>query len=204
MGGRSRAARLSLGALPATALAATLNVNSTADELIAGNGQCTLREAITNANGDSDTTAGDCAARSGADLINVPSGTYTLTIPGALENAGATGDLDVRSDLTLRGAGAAMTALVQTTSDIMVEVLRGNVVIERLRVTGPSTGVVNRANLIVSDVIISNSPAGVVVNGGDLLLRRSAVINNSVYGLAYYAESDVRVEGSTISGNGLP
>src|SRR3990172_5132108 len=101
--------------LPTVVLGATLNVNSTADTLVAGDGQCTLREAILNANGDSDTTAGDCAAGSGADLINVPAGTYTLAIPGPdSENASATGDLDITGDLTLRGAGAAMTALVQT------------------------------------------------------------------------------------------
>jgi CSLREA domain-containing protein len=64
-------------------------VNSTADELIASNGQCTLREAVINANGDADTTGGDCPAGSGADLINVPAGTYVLAIPGASENAAA-------------------------------------------------------------------------------------------------------------------
>jgi CSLREA domain-containing protein len=109
--------------LPTATLAATLNVNSTADQLIAGNGQCTLREAVINANGDSDTTAGDCAAGSGADLINVPAGTYTLVI-----------HLDITSDLTLRGAGAAITALVQDSSDTVVAVGSGNVVIERLSV----------------------------------------------------------------------
>ena len=88
--------------LPTATLAATLDVNSTADQLIAGNGQCTLREAIINANGDSDTTAGDCTAGSGADLINVPAGTYVLT----------GGYLLINSDLTLRGAGAATTAIV--------------------------------------------------------------------------------------------
>lgn len=42
----------------APALAATIEVTSTADELIAGNRECTQREAIANANanGDSDST----------------------------------------------------------------------------------------------------------------------------------------------------
>jgi len=200
MGGRSRAARLSLGALaalalPAAALAATLNVNSTADELIAGNGQCTLREAIINANGDGDDTAGDCPAGSGADLINVPAGTYE------------TGDLDITSDLTLRGAGAAITALVQGTSGVVVQVLGGNAVVERLRVTGEGSGLRNSGNLIVSDAIVSeNGFFGIENYLGDLLLRRSSVINNSSGGLLNIGgrgSINARVEGSTISGNGI-
>ncbi len=38
-------------------------------------------------------------------------GTYRLTIPGASENANATGDLDVTDDLTIRGAGRALTTI---------------------------------------------------------------------------------------------
>ena len=62
-----------------SAHAATLSVNSTSDNLIAADGNCTLREAINNANTDSDTTGGDCLAGSGTDTIIVPAGTYLLT-----------------------------------------------------------------------------------------------------------------------------
>jgi len=54
---------LLLGSLP-LATAANILVTSTADTLTASDGACTLREAILNANTDSDTTAGDCAAGS--------------------------------------------------------------------------------------------------------------------------------------------
>ena len=50
-----------------TAQAATIIVDSTLDNVIAGDGACTLREAINTANASSDTTAGDCAAGSGPD-----------------------------------------------------------------------------------------------------------------------------------------
>jgi CSLREA domain-containing protein len=56
---------------------ATITVNSTADNDTSGDGACTLREAIDNANDDADTTGGDCIAGSGADTIIVPAGTYT-------------------------------------------------------------------------------------------------------------------------------
>lgn len=49
--------------------ASTITVNSTADNLTAGDGNCTLREAMTNSNADSDSTSGDCTAGSGDDTI---------------------------------------------------------------------------------------------------------------------------------------
>ena len=87
--------------------AATFTVNSTADAVdvnpgdgvcAAASGQCTLRAAVMEAN-----------ALGGADIITLPAGTYTLTIPGIGENAAATGDLDVTGNLTINGAGAAST-----------------------------------------------------------------------------------------------
>ena len=43
-----------------------IEVNSTADTANSGDGECTLREAITNVNAAADTTSGDCAAGTGA------------------------------------------------------------------------------------------------------------------------------------------
>jgi len=86
--------------------AATITVNTAVDNLTSGDGSCTLREAIRNANSDSDTTGGDCAAGSGADTIDVPMGVYTLAIAGKNEQAAATGDLDITDDLTIVGVGA--------------------------------------------------------------------------------------------------
>lgn len=42
--------------------AATITVDSTADTAVGGDGDCTLREAIVNANQNADSTAGDCTA----------------------------------------------------------------------------------------------------------------------------------------------
>ena len=47
----------------------TLIVKVGHDVTISGDNECTLREAINNANTDTDTTLGDCAAGSGTDLI---------------------------------------------------------------------------------------------------------------------------------------
>lgn len=54
--------------------AATITVDSAADNQIGGDGACTLREAIDNANANGQTTSGDCFPGSGTDRIvfNIP------------------------------------------------------------------------------------------------------------------------------------
>ncbi|RLC76119.1 MAG: hypothetical protein DRJ03_29230, partial [Chloroflexi bacterium] len=47
----------------------TITVDTIADNTTGGDGYCTLREAINNANTDSDTTSGDCTAGNGDDSI---------------------------------------------------------------------------------------------------------------------------------------
>jgi CSLREA domain-containing protein len=100
-----------LASTSSTAMAATFTVNNTADSVDAspGNGicadslsRCTLRAAIMETN-----------ALAGADVINLPSGTYTLTlVPGAEGNFQGNQtrrDLDILDNLTINGSGAAST-----------------------------------------------------------------------------------------------
>ena len=56
---------------------------------------CSLREAVDNAN-----------ACPGPQTIHLPAGSYILTIAGAEEDANATGDLDITDDLSILGVGA--------------------------------------------------------------------------------------------------
>src|SRR4051812_7164740 len=78
-------------------------------------GRTSLRAAVMEAN-----------ARAGADSINLPSGTYALTLTGAEENGGRTGDLDITGDLAVVGAGAATTVInAAGVSDRIFDVLRG-------------------------------------------------------------------------------
>jgi uncharacterized repeat protein (TIGR01451 family)/CSLREA domain-containing protein len=102
-------ALVALAMLAPGARAATFTVTSTADAVDAspGNGVCatalglcTLRAAVQEAN-----------ALPGPDVVNVPAGTYTLTLGGQFEDVAATGDLDVHDSLTIQGAGAATTII---------------------------------------------------------------------------------------------
>ena len=67
-----------LTAVPAWA--ATITVDSGADNETASDGACTLREAINNANANGDTTDGDCTSGSGPDLIH-----FSIVGPSPIE-----------------------------------------------------------------------------------------------------------------------
>jgi|GEM_PF-1112263 len=90
---------------PAAARAATITVTTTSDA-IAGDGQCSLREALLAANFDTDPPyagTGECDYGDGVDVIVIPAGYYRLALPGADDDDGASGDLDITDDVTLLG-----------------------------------------------------------------------------------------------------
>jgi CSLREA domain-containing protein len=122
-------------------LGATINVNSQAD-VIAGDGQCTLREAVIAANSDTASgggAPGECRAGGSIDTIEVPAGSYTRTTSGSGEDAGATGDLDVVDNVTIHGAGAATTTIDAARKDRVIDVAAGPAVrIEGVTITGGS------------------------------------------------------------------
>jgi CSLREA domain-containing protein len=169
---------LLLGLASLGARGATITVDSTADSL-AVDGNCTLREAIIAANTDAAVDA--CPAGSGADVVVLPAGTYTLTLVGALENAAATGDLDVTGDLELTGAGAATTIIDGNGTDRVFDVdpASAGVTVSVSGVTirngraaeepGPNGiidseggGIRNRGMLTVADSVVRSNVASVV------------------------------------------
>src|SRR6267378_3746847 len=99
---------LLLVALVLPIVASTYTVNNTADLPDAdpadgvcrtANGNCTLRAAIMQAN-----------FTAGANTIILPTGTYTLTRAGFDDDA-LVGDLDIKHDLTIQGAGSGVTII---------------------------------------------------------------------------------------------
>jgi VCBS repeat-containing protein/predicted outer membrane repeat protein len=61
-----------------------------------------------------------------ADTIQLPAGTYTLTVAGAEENAARTGDLDIGDNLNIVGAGAATTTInASSLNDRVFDTLAG-------------------------------------------------------------------------------
>lgn len=174
-----------------SASAQTIVVTTTADTPDANigdgicadaNGDCSLRAAIqeTNANGG---------------LMTVPiqlqqNTTYTLTIAGAGEDAGATGDLDIASNINIQGNNSTLDV---DGLDRAFDVLAGgSLTVTRLTilngaVTGSSGGAFRSvSSLIVSRVTISDSVAtgagasggGIFNDGGTLVVSRCVFDDN--------------------------
>lgn len=103
-----------------TATAATFSVTSTGDAVDASPGDgtcasaagvCTLRAAVQEAN-----------ASPGFDDVNLPAGTFTLSLLGAGDDIAATGDLDVTQPLTIAGAGQDVTIIDGAAADRVLQV----------------------------------------------------------------------------------
>ena len=75
---------------------------------VAADGACSLREAVLTASGR--PANGDCAAGSEVGLVTLPLGTYDLTIAGAGEDLGLTGDLDIAGSVAVLGCPRAIIA----------------------------------------------------------------------------------------------
>jgi hypothetical protein len=95
-----RAFRPSFEPLERRALLATLQVTTDLDVVDPNDTFLSLREAVLQAN-----------ASPGPDTIKLPPGQYSLSLTGADEDFAATGDLDVRDDLTIVGAGRNETVI---------------------------------------------------------------------------------------------
>jgi CSLREA domain-containing protein len=106
-------------------------VNTTTDELN-GDGDCSLREAIVAAN--TNAAVDGCAAGSGADTIVVPNGTYYLTLTGHPEDHAATGDLDIREEVTILGGGASSTIFDGSALDRVFHIYLSSLTLSNLRV----------------------------------------------------------------------
>ncbi|MFQ6027764.1 MAG: choice-of-anchor Q domain-containing protein, partial [Dehalococcoidia bacterium] len=177
------------------ATALSIDVNTFDDELN-NDGDCSLREAIIAAN--TDAAVGACPAGNGTDLINLPAGTYKLTLAGAGENAAATGDLDITGDLIIDGAGRDATIIdgngsvlgdrvLHITSDTIKVRLTGLTVQNGSNAGGSGAGILNIGALTATDIAVKNN-AGTGIfsgsgntakNGSELTLTRGLIENNT-------------------------
>jgi uncharacterized repeat protein (TIGR01451 family) len=167
--------RITLFAARAVAPYGMIEVTSQADDLNAGDGLCTMREALNNANTDTDTTLGDCAAGDGEDIVNVPAGLYTLTIAGTDEDENASGDLDVLDDVAITGAGWLTTTISGNQLDRVLHIA----------LTGT---VVTLVDLAITDGLVTttitntlNQDGGGILNqSGSLTITRGLISQNLV------------------------
>ena len=148
--------------------AATITVNTTADEFAAG-GNCSLREAIISVNIADYTTYGCTLSGSGEVTIIVPFSEYYLTRTGTEALVGEYGDLDILANMTISGEDRYATVVDGSNLDRVFDVLAGHtasVAINNLTVrngnSGSSAGggIRSNANLTLSQVNVVNNQSG--------------------------------------------
>jgi CSLREA domain-containing protein len=168
---------------------ATITVNSTADNDVSGDGLCTLREAIDNANDDADTTGGDCTVGSGADTIILPAGTYTFV--------SSRGDLDILSTITINGDGAGSTIIQAGTTD-------SNGIDRVFDITSSGHLILASVTVRHGKVTDYNFGGGIRNDGGTVIIKNCTISNNSTNGGGggiYIRSGTVSIENSAISAN---
>ena len=181
----------SLMTLMGTAQSASFTVNQALDGADinpgdgmcdAGGGNCTLRAAIMETN-----------ALTGADSITLPAGLYTLSLGNTNEDAAAEGDLDILDDLTITGADSATTtvngnsylyrlfSILERADNTLPIVEISNITMSQGLDSDSGALVNNEGNLTLDNVILTDANQNnyALVNGGNLTIRNSQVINNS-------------------------
>ena len=117
-------------------------------ETAPGDGRCTLRAAIMEAN-----------ARPGTDHIFVPSGIYLLSTAAIVDDHSIFGDLDITDALVLEGAGVGATILDADRRDRILDVHGVRVEVSGLSLQNGNT-------------VEIGEPGGAVRSSGDLALTR--------------------------------
>jgi hypothetical protein len=178
--------------MPASASAATIAVNDEADDYGTG-ARCALREALRAA--WFDVPFGGCPSGSGPDTIELPAGRYVVTLGPHGDDAGERGDLDVRSDTTIEGAGAGSTTIDGRGIDRVLHVGTGaRLELRGVTVTGghapdgaDGTGASPGSNGTASapnggasadDGGFSGADGGGIRNAGTLILEDSVISGN--------------------------
>ncbi len=201
---------IALTALLTSALAATITVTTTADELdVVPNDKCSLREAVVTVNERRSLGVGGCSV-SGTlgtgDVIVVPAGLFELTRISAfpLDDVDQDADnLDILADVTIRGAGAGLTVIdgeavyVQFLYGSRHELLEGGVMrvgegananLEGLTLRrGEATygaGLYVAGSATLTDVAVEGNVGrgygSGIFNAGDLVLSRVTVAQNVI------------------------
>ncbi|MDK2744166.1 MAG: CSLREA domain-containing protein [Nitrospira sp. BO4] len=185
-------------AWPERSWAATIVVNSLEDTVVSGDGVCTLREAILNAEQDSHSGSTDCAAGHGADTITFTvSGTISLDSSLSITNVGG---------LTIDGGGGI------TTSGGRIGVGPAGVLTLTHLTVADGSGIGNSGALTLSHSTVSGhfteSGDGAISNSGTTTISNSTIRDNrnifcgfGVCGSGIANRGTMTISTSTVSGN---
>jgi CSLREA domain-containing protein len=148
--GYMKSLALILVLLPVAVSAATITVNSATDNTAAGDGACTLREAIANVNAAADTTSGDCVPGSGTgDTI-----TFSLTPSATIGLNHTLGELSIQGDVAITGPVTGVLRIDGAHKTRVFEIVAGTT---------------NMSGLAIQGGRSADSGGGVFVGGGVLV-----------------------------------
>ena len=185
----------------------TITVNSLSDAANATDGLCTLREAITaaNTNTQSGAVAGECVAGSSskADTVNLTGLSGTISVMTVLPN--------ISSDLNINGPGMATLTLQRGGSNFSMFRITSaaNASISGLTMDGadPTSnfGIESAGNLTLSDCMLLGFGAGIGNSGTSsqfvITISNSFIIGNRNGSGISTGSGTVNVINTSISGN---
>jgi len=170
-------AALLLALASGVATAATITV-TTKDPRVVPDGQCSLIEAIVNANADA-AFFSDCPAGSGADTIVLPA-KANVRLGDVYDNTyGPTGLPLITSPITIQGNGARIRGQGNAFRLLAVSI-SGDLTLENLTLTN-GAGMFNNGFLTIDNSTISGNVSfrgGVVSNHGSLTIQNSSLSRN--------------------------
>jgi FG-GAP-like repeat len=199
------------------ATAATITVTTNNPNVIA-DGQCSLIEAIVNANDDAATHA-DCAAGSGADNIVLPANanvTFNAVYGMTYAQFGSPVGLPpIASRITIEGngatihrqGGAPVFGLMAVRGNVFLGVgvpprPGGDLTLQNVTLSGGSSfgGLLNNGTVSIKNSIISGNAGGGVSNSyGILTIENSTISHNTSRGVTN--SGTLTIKNSTIAGN---
>src|SRR5262245_18100184 len=214
---------LALGQGVATAATITVTTN---DPRIIPDGQCSLVEAIVNANDDAATHA-DCPAGSGADTIVLPANAYMLlsnayvtrysTSSGITFSGPSFGLPQITSRITIEGNGATIHrdgnapafGLIGVRGNFHLPSTPGDLTLQNVTLSGGSGGVSNNGNTSIKNSVISGNKGNGVSNFyGTLTIANSTISGNRAghgggvsNSPGYYGGGTLTLNNSLIAGN---
>src|SRR5262249_36365721 len=205
---------LALGHGVATAATITVTTN---DPRIVADGQCSLVEAIVNANNHA-ATHPDCAAGSGEDTIVLPANANVMlsnpyvtlyTAPfGTTFSGPPLGLPSITSRITIEGNGATIHrdgnapafGLIGVRGNFPLPSTPGDLTLQNVTLSGGSGGVSNNGNTSIKNSVISGNKGNGVSNSGPLGIENSIISGNTGSGVSNFYGT-LTIANSTISGN---
>jgi hypothetical protein len=210
-----------LPSFPVAAHAATISVTTNADVSAS---ECTLRDAIGAANGNSPKGACPAGEASGTDLID-----FALPAPSTITVATALPT--ILSNLTIKGPGSSSLTVSGGNATNIFRIEGGSVTISGLTIANGACivgcALNNTADLLLEGVVVEHNvatvnggadafpgPGGIRNGGGSMTIRNSTIRANETLalnatnqnapqggGMVNAGSALLTIEGSTIAGN---